>query len=95
MTKFQTIARRSLAATVVVALAALLPACHNNDHDDNHGGGTPPVADNPNPPVATDAFITYVSQQVATLSDTGEPLSTDGVSATAPETTEPLPIPGA
>jgi hypothetical protein len=89
MTKLQTMARRPFAALALVALAALLGACHHND-DDN-----PPVAQTPTtPPVATDAFITYVSQQVATQSDSAEPLSTDGVGATAPEDTEPLPVSG-
>jgi hypothetical protein len=90
MTKLDTMARRPFAALALVALAALLGACHHNDDD------KPPVAETPAPPpVATDAFITYVSQQVATQSDSAEPLSTDGVGATAPEDTEPLPVPGA
>jgi hypothetical protein len=90
MTKLQTMARRPFAALALVALAALLGACHHNDDD-----RPPPVAETPPPPVATDAFITYVSQQVATQSDSAEPLSIDGVSATAPDTTEPVPVPGA
>jgi hypothetical protein len=91
MTKLQTMARRPFAALALVALAALLGACHHNDDD-----RPPPVAETPPPPppVATDAFITYVSQQVATQSDSAEPLSTDGVSVTTPEDTEPLPVPG-
>jgi hypothetical protein len=90
MTKLQTMARRPFAALALVALAALLGACHHNDDD-----RPPPVAETPPPPVATDAFITYVSQQVATQSDSAEPLSIDGVGATAPDTTEPVPVPGA
>lgn len=89
MTKLHTAARRPFAALALVALAALLGACHHNDDDHR-----PPATETPPPPVATDAFITYVSQQVATQSDTAEPLSTDGVSATTPENTEPLPVPG-
>jgi hypothetical protein len=89
MTKLQTMARRPFAALALVALAALLGACHHNDDD-----RPPPVAETPPPPVATDAFIAYVSQQVATQSDSAEPLSTDGVSVTAPEDAEPLPVPG-
>jgi hypothetical protein len=89
MTKLQTMARRPFAALALVALAALLGACHHNDDD-----RPPPVTETPPPPVATDAFIAYVSQQVATQSDSAEPLSTDGVSATAPEDAEPLPVPG-
>jgi hypothetical protein len=90
MTKLQTMARRPFAALALVALAALLGACHHNDDDDHK----PPVAETPPPPVATDAFVAYVSQQVATQSDSAEPLSTDGVSATAPEDAEPVPVPG-
>jgi hypothetical protein len=90
MTKLQTMARRPFAALALVALAALLGACHHNDDD-----SPPPVAETPPPPVATDAFITYVSQQVATQSDSAEPLSIDGVGATDPEATEPVPVPGA
>lgn len=89
MTKLQTMAPRPFAALALVALAALLGACHHNDDD-----RPPPVAETPPPPVATDAFIAYVSQQVATQSDSTEPLSTDGVSATAPEDAEPVPVPG-
>jgi len=78
----------------VLALAALLAACHNND-DDDHGGSTttpPPVTTTP-PPSAIDAFFTYVSQVVASVSDTAEPASTDGVTVTTPEDTEPQPLP--
>jgi hypothetical protein len=77
----------------VLALAALLAACHNND--DDHGGGTtttPPVTTTP-PTSAIDAFFTYVSQVVASVSDTAEPASTDGVTPTTPENTEPQPLP--
>lgn len=71
-----------------LALAAALGACHHNDDDKP----TPPVAETP-PPTATDAFFAYVSQIVATFSDTAEPASTDGVTVTAPENTEPQPLP--
>jgi len=90
MIKVKTMTRRPYAATSLVVLAALLGACHHSNDDHQ-----PPVAETPTPPpVASDAFIAYVSQQVATQSDSAEPLSTDGVSVTAPESTEPLPVPG-
>jgi hypothetical protein len=76
-----------------LALAMSLGACHHGDDDDNKGS-TPPVAETPSPPTTmTDAFFAYVSQIVATLSDTAEPASTDGVAVTAPENTEPQPLP--
>lgn len=75
-----------------LALAASLGACHHNDDDDKPM--TPPVAETPNPPpTMTDAFFAYVSQIVATFSDTAEPGSTDGVTVTAPDNTEPQPLP--
>jgi hypothetical protein len=91
MTPNQKGKRLGLAA---LALAALLSACHH--HDDDNGGSSsmpPPVANNP-PPTMTDAFFSYVSQLVSTQSDTAEPVSTDGVTVTTPEDTEPQPLPG-
>jgi type IV pilus biogenesis protein CpaD/CtpE len=79
-------------AVAALAVAATLASCSN--HDDDNGGAKPPVAETPTPPVATtDAFITYVSQLVATQDETSEPASVDGVAATAPENTEPQPLP--
>jgi nitrous oxide reductase accessory protein NosL len=77
--------RPRLAALV---LAAALAACHQ--HDD----GTVAAPSASPDPVATDAFISYVSQVVAAQSDTAEPGSTDGVAVTTPDDTEPLPLPG-
>jgi hypothetical protein len=74
-----------------LALAMALGACHHNDDDDH--GSKPPVSETPPPTTMTDAFFAYVSQIVATLSDTAEPASTDGVAATAPDNTEPQPLP--
>jgi ABC-type uncharacterized transport system auxiliary subunit len=73
-----------------LALAATLGACHHNDDDKPM---TPPVAETPPPTSMTDAFFAYVSQIVATFSDTAEPASTDGVTVTAPDNTEPQPLP--
>jgi hypothetical protein len=74
-----------------LALAVLLGACHHHDDDRPTPG---PVAETPNPPPATtDAFFAYVSQIVATFSDTAEPASLEGVTVTAPDNTEPQPLP--
>jgi hypothetical protein len=74
-----------------LALAVLLGACHHHDDDRPTPG---PVGETPNPPpAATDAFFAYVSQIVATFSDTAEPASTEGVTVTAPDNTEPQPLP--
>ena len=88
--------RQARAAIAVLGLAAAVGACHHNDDDHDNNQTPPPVAGTPNPPpVATDAFVSYVAQVVATQDETGEPASTEGVVATAPEGTEPLPVPGA
>lgn len=92
MMPIQQIRRRVRAAVVIAGVAALLAACHHSDDD---GGAVvqPPVGETPNPPAATDAFVAYVSQLIATQNDTGEPVSIDGVAATTPETTEPQALP--
>jgi hypothetical protein len=77
-----------LKAAALLALGVAMTACGHHDHDRSPGNG------NTDPPVATDAFVTYVAQQTATQDDTGEPLSTDGVNVTTPETSEPSPLPG-
>ena len=81
--------RRGRLALVALPVLLALAACGHHHDDDNTGGGggtTPPVA-------TSDAFVTYVSQQVATQSDTAEPLSTDGVNPTVPENSEPVALP--
>jgi Tfp pilus assembly protein PilP len=81
---------RALAA---LAVALALAACHHNDDDDRNGTTTPPVAETP-PPVSTvDAFFSYVMQLVSTQDETSEPGSVEGVAVTAPENTEPQPLP--
>jgi hypothetical protein len=80
-------------ALVALAVAAALAACHHNDDDDRNDMKPPPVAETP-PPVSTvDAFVTYVMQLVSTQDETSEPGSVDGVAVTAPENTEPQPLP--
>jgi len=77
---------------LAAALVATLAACHHSDddHDTTPGG---PVAETPNPPSMADAFFSYVAQVVATMNETDEPASTNGVTATAPDNTEPQPLP--
>ena len=91
MTHLQRTGRGALAVVVVTALAAVVTACHHSD--DDRGQNHPPVGGTPNPPAVTDAFVTYVTQLVTSQDETSEPASFDGVSATTPETTEPLPVP--
>jgi len=95
MTRLQGSGRRALAAVAVLSLAASVAACHH-DHDDDRAQDqpAPPVSGTPNPPTVTDAFIAYVTQVVATQDETSEPASIDGVAATAPDATEPVPLPG-
>jgi len=81
--------RRGRLALAALPVLLALAACGHHDDDDNTGGGggtTPPVA-------TSDAFVTYVSQQVATQSETAEPQSTDGVNPTVPENSEPVALP--
>ena len=83
---------RALAA---LAVGVALAACHHND-DDHNDTKPPPVAETPAPPVSTaDAFFSYVMQLVSTQDETSEPGSVDGVTVTAPENTEPQPLPAA
>ena len=83
-------------ATVAAALAVAATLASCGSHDDDVKS---PIAETPSPPsppvAAGDAFIAYVSQQVATADETSEPASVDAIAATAPEDTEPQPLPGA
>lgn len=94
MARLQSTRRRAYAAIAVLALASLIAACHSHDDDDGDHGQPPPVAGTPNPPTATDSFVTYVAQLIGTADETSEPASTDGVAVTAPEATEPQPVAG-
>jgi len=78
---------KRLAFGAAMACAALaLAACHSSDHHDNNA---PPVTSQPNPNGTVDTFIAAVKAVIAGTSDTTEPGSVDGVTATAPENTEP------
>lgn len=79
-----------LALGVAVAASVLtLAACGGSSN--NTGSAVPPIADNPNPPVVADSFITIVKALLTVTNETAEPAPIDGVTATAPETTAPEP----
>jgi len=82
---------RKRSVIAILAASALVAACHH--HDDNDKGTKPPTGSTP-PPAVTDAFVSYVSQVVATQSDTTEPAATDGVTVTTPEDAEPIALTG-
>lgn len=81
---------RSAAAWPLLALAMLLGGCGGHHHDDNNGNAPPTQQ---NPPPAVDAFIAFVQNIVGSTSDTAEPAAIDSAQVTAPETTEPAPVP--
>lgn len=86
--------RRLRAAALALACAAALAACGGSHHDHPHpppagGGGTT----TPPPPVAGDSFFSLVLSRVASLLDNDEPVGIEAVTATAPENTEPEPLP--
>jgi type IV pilus biogenesis protein CpaD/CtpE len=79
---------KRLAFGVAVAAAALtLAACHSSDND--NGSSTPPVTTTPPPVSMADSFITIVKALITVTNETAEPSPIDGVTATAPENTEP------
>ena len=80
-----------LALGVTVAAAALTLAACGGSSNNNTGGAVPPIADNPNPPVVADSFITIVKALLTVTNETAEPGPIDGVTVTAPETTAPEP----
>ena len=80
---------KQLALGCAVAAAALtLAACHSSDHDSTN---VPPVTSEPNPNVTADSFITIVKALLTVTNESAEPSPIDGVTTTAPESTEPEP----
>jgi len=77
---------------LLVSLALLLGACGGSNDRPPMAETPPPTGTNP-PPPAADSFFTLVAQRVASLLDNDEPVSTDNVTATTPENTEPEPVP--
>ncbi|MGH8855183.1 MAG: hypothetical protein ACREWI_13005 [Telluria sp.] len=85
-----TLLRRARGAALLLAAAALLTACGSSD-DKPRDVGTPPVTP---PPVSTvDAFFTLVMARASQLLDNDEPVEIDTVTVTAPEGSEPEPLP--
>lgn len=76
--------RRLFAGAAVGAAALALAACGSSSY-------TPPVAVTP-PPVATDAFVTFLQSKIATSNDTDLPFELDGSPSSEPDTTEPVPV---
>ena len=78
--------KRLATGAAFVAAALALAACHSSD---NHDTNVPPVTNEPNPNVTADSFITIVKALLTVTNETAEPSPIDGVTATAPESTEP------
>jgi pectin methylesterase-like acyl-CoA thioesterase len=92
MVDFQLKRHVRLAVGVAVAAAALtLAACGGSDH--NVSNTTPPLTGSPPPASTEDSFITIVKGIIAFTGETAEPGPVTGVTATAPENTEPEPTP--
>ncbi|WP_332878559.1 hypothetical protein [Massilia sp. S19_KUP03_FR1] len=82
--------RGRLSLGVAVATAALtLAACGSSNNDT--GATVPQGGDNSTPPVVADSFINIVKGLFSATNETAEPVSIDGVTASAPETTAPEP----
>lgn len=77
---------------LLVSLALLLGAC-GSSNDRPHVVEPPPTGTNPPTTPPADSFFTLVAQRVAALLDNDEPVATDSITATAPENTEPEPLP--
>ena len=74
-----------LALAVAVGLSACGGGGGNGDNQGNAGGIGTDSAGN-------DSFIARVTAIIATNSDSTEPVSTDDITATSPETISPQPI---
>lgn len=88
------LARRLRGAALMLATAAVLSACGGSNDRPHEVVTPPPPVQNPPPPVvSTDSFFALVLARIGSLLDTDEPVPTDAITATAPETTEPEPVP--
>jgi hypothetical protein len=65
-----------------IVLAVVLGAC-NSGGDGGHGGGDMP---------APDLFVARVQALAAGSADDADPVELDGIAATTPEDTDPLPL---
>jgi hypothetical protein len=71
---------------LVAATALGLSACGGGGNDNQSNAGGSGTGD------AVDSFFAQVAAIIATTSDSTEPVSTDAITATSPEATEPQPI---
>ena len=78
------VTRKRIAAVGVTGLSILLASC-GGGHDDNNAGNFVTSSQ-------PDSFFGAVNAVIATSSDTIEPVSSDTVTATAPEQNEPAPL---
>ena len=83
---------RTRNAALLLSAALLLVAC-GGSNDRDPVSTTPPPGGTTPPPVATDTFFQTVLARVAALLDNDEPIAVDAIPVTAPETTEPEPVP--
>ena len=77
---------------LLLSVALLLGACGGSNDRDPVATTPPPTSNNP-PPVSTDTFFQTVLARVASLLDNDEPIAVEAIPITAPETTEPEPVP--
>lgn len=76
-------------AITVVAMGFSLVGCSGSDNADesaNAGNGVDPTNTDT---VANDSFVSQVTSVIGASSDTTEPASTDAITVTAPDDTEP------
>lgn len=79
---------------LLLSVALLLGACGGSNDRDPVATTPPPTSNNP-PPVSTDTFFQTVLARIASLLDNDEPIAVEAIPITAPETTEPEPVPTA
>ncbi|UVW28083.1 hypothetical protein [Massilia sp. H6] len=80
-------------AALLLSAALLLVACGGSSDSDN-STTPPPTGGTVVPPVAsTDTFFEIVLARVKALLDNDEPIQIENFTVTAPETTEPEPVP--
>ena len=76
-----TIQRCAVLSAIALSLVAL-SGCGSNDN------GQPTQVT----PISADAFVTVVQSTVSSSPNNTEPVATDGIAATSPQTSEPIPL---